>query len=151
MIVHFKSFVQVLMAVLALGIYSPEPACAAGTTAPGKTCCCTGSSACKSHTVQPCKESCTLADSRTLDKQIPAKPLLTVSYGDVLLYLIAPTRIKYPVFVAPDPQTDRQHLAAIWRQSAAGDASPLAHLNPPSRLLVSPCLRAAGRFVFEPF
>ncbi len=96
---HFKTFVQVLMAVLALGISIPEPACAAGTAQPGKTCCCSGSPTCKCHPGQPCKQSCTLVQVHALDKQLPGKPALAASYSDVLLYWIAPTTIKYLVLV----------------------------------------------------
>src|SRR5579871_3302457 len=96
MIVHFKTFIQVLMATLMLGVYCPQPACAAGTSEPGKTCCCTGSSVCDCHPDKPCKQSCTLVQVHTLDKQLPSKPTPTTCSGSVLLCLIAPTKISYP-------------------------------------------------------
>ncbi len=95
---HLKTFVLILMAVLALGVYSPQPACAAGTSEAGKTCCCTGSPVCKCHPDEPCKQSCTLVQVHTLDKQIPNKTAFTPS-GGILLYSIASTKIKYSVLV----------------------------------------------------
>jgi hypothetical protein len=100
--VHFKSFVQILMAVLALGIYIhiPEPACAAGTSEVGKTCCCTGSPVCKCHPDKPCKQSCTLVKVRApLDKQLPTRSLATASHGLVPLFAITLSKVTYAPIV----------------------------------------------------
>jgi len=120
--VHLKTFVQLLMALLALGISSPQPACAAGTSEVGKTCCCSDSPVCKCHPDQPCKQSCTLVQAHAFDRQIPNKTVLAASYGDVLLYLIAPTKINYPV------------LAPIARQRNLNLSPPFGG-NPPQAML----------------
>jgi hypothetical protein len=103
-VVHLKTFVQILMAVLALGVSSPEPACAAGTSEPGKTCCCTGAPVCNCHPDKPCKQSCALVQVHAFDKQIPNKTAFTPSYLGVLLFSIAPAKIKYPVLAPLAPQ-----------------------------------------------
>ena len=105
--VHFKTFVQVLMAVLALGVVNPQPACAAGTVEVGKTCCCTGSPVCKCHPDKPCKQSCTLAQVRIFDKQLPGRMVVASSpHGATLLFSTALTKIKYLVLVPVAHQRD---------------------------------------------
>src|SRR5260221_5045514 len=89
------------MAVLSLGTGNPQPACAAGTSEAGKTCCCTGNPICKCHPERPCKQSCTLARAQAFDKQIPARTAPAPSpQSDTLLFTIASTRIKY-LILAP--------------------------------------------------
>jgi hypothetical protein len=121
-VVHLKTFVQILMAVLALGIYSPEPACAAGTSEPGKMCCCTGDLVCKCHPDKPCKQTCALVQVHTFDKQIPNKTAFTPTYLGTLLCSIAPTKVKYPV------------LAPLARQRSV-NASPPFGGSPPQAML----------------
>jgi hypothetical protein len=104
---HFKTFVAILMAVLALGIWTPQPACAVGTSDVGKTCCCTESPIRKCQPDKPCNQSCTLAQVQTFDKQLPARTALGTSlYGGSLLFSIAPIKIKYLVFVPIAHQRD---------------------------------------------
>ena len=91
-----KTFIQILMAVLALGVSSPQPVCAAGTSEVGKTCCCTGSPVCKCQPDKPCKQSCTLVKVQAFDKQMPAR-LTFGSEANLLVFLSAPTTIKHPV------------------------------------------------------
>jgi hypothetical protein len=109
--VRFKIFIHFLMAGLALGICDPRPACAAGTFEAGKTCCCTGSPVCKCHPDKPCKQSCTLAQVRAFDKQMPARTAVALSpRGDTFLFSIAPTKVKYFVFV---PVVHRRDMDAL--------------------------------------
>lgn len=90
-----KAFVQILMAVLALGTYAPQPVCASGTSEAGKICCCTGSPVCKCHSDKPCKQSCALVKAQAFDKQIPARIVRTASpQSNALLYSISPTKVK---------------------------------------------------------
>jgi hypothetical protein len=95
---RFKSFVAILMAVLALGIWTPQTACAAGASEAGKSCCCTENPICKCQPDMPCKQSCTLAQVKTFDKQLPARTTLAPS-ARALLFLITPTKIKFLVTV----------------------------------------------------
>ena len=96
--VRFKTLVQVLMAVLALGIFDPHPACAAGTAEEGKSCCCTGTPVCQCHPDEPCKQLCALAQVQLFDKQLPAR--LTASpLGGTFLFSIPATKIKYLSFI----------------------------------------------------
>jgi hypothetical protein len=96
-----KTFIQILMAVLALGVSSPQPVCAAGASEAGKVCCCTGSPVCKCHPDKPCKQSCTLVKVQAFDKQISARlALMPGSEATLLFFWAVPTKIKYPV-VAP--------------------------------------------------
>ena len=111
MAVCFKTFIQILMTVLALGAFSPESACAAGASETGQTCCCTGSPICTSHSDQPCKQSCPLIRVQAFDKQVPARTALASSpRGNTLLFSIAPTKIKYFV---PIPIAHRWELNAL--------------------------------------
>ena len=102
MAVRFKTFGQILMIVLALGIGNPQPACAAGTTEAGKTCCCTGGPICKCHPDKPCKQSCTfVVQVQAFDKQMPARMALVPSpHGATLLFSIAPTQVRYFALVS---------------------------------------------------
>jgi hypothetical protein len=97
---HFRSFVQILLAVLALGVIDPSAACAAGTSETGKVCCCTHSPVCRCHAGTPCKKSCTLAQTQApLDKQLPRTALLATPHPFVFLFAIAWANVSYPVFV----------------------------------------------------
>ena len=101
MAVHFKTFVQILMAMLALGMINPQATCAAGTSEAGKTCCCTGSPVCKCHPDKPCKQSCTLAEVHAIDKQVPSRAVMAPSVGgDITLFSIVPTKVR-DLAVAP--------------------------------------------------
>jgi hypothetical protein len=121
-VVRLKTFVQILMAVLALGISSPQPACAAGTSEAGKTCCCTDVPVCKCHPDKPCEQSCTLAQTHAVDKQIATRTTLASSPCGNALFSIATAEIKYPVF-AP---------AALQRNL---NASPPFGGSPPQAML----------------
>jgi hypothetical protein len=107
---HFKRFVQILLAVLALGMIDPSVGCAAGTSETGKVCCCTHSSVCKCPAGTPCKKSCTLVQAQVpLDKQLPRAALLATPHHFVFLFAIAWANVSYPVFVPvihqPEPDT----------------------------------------------
>ncbi len=93
---HVKTFIQVLMTALAIGIYSPQATCVVATSDPGKSCCCTGSLICKCHPDKPCNQSCTLIQVQPLDSQIPARIMpLQSSCDSSLLCPILPTKVKY--------------------------------------------------------
>jgi hypothetical protein len=97
---HFKSFVQILMAVLALGMVDPQAACAAGMAEPGKICCCTHSPVRKCHAGTPCKKSCPLVQAQApLNKQLPRAALLATPHESAFLFAIAWANVSYPVFV----------------------------------------------------
>jgi hypothetical protein len=97
---RFKSFVQILLAVLALGMIDPSVGCAAGTSETGKVCCCTHSSVCKCHTGTPCKKSCTLVQAQApVDKQLPRAALVATPHPFVFLFAVAWANVSYPVFV----------------------------------------------------
>ncbi len=89
-VVRFKLFVQILMAVLALGICAPQSACAAGASTVKMTCCCTENSTCACQSDKPCKESCSLAPVHVFDKQMTARVGVTSSrHSNTFLYSIA--------------------------------------------------------------
>jgi hypothetical protein len=92
--VRFKVFSAILMAVLALGLGNPLTVGATGMSEAGKICCCTGNPICSCPPGQPCKPSCTLAQVQTSDKQIPARTALASLRGHVLLFSLAPAKIK---------------------------------------------------------
>jgi hypothetical protein len=122
-VARFKTFVQILMAVLALGICNPQAACAAGTSEAGKTCCCTESPTGKCQPDKPCKQSCTLIQVQAFDKQVPARMALApLPQGDAFLFSIAPTKVKYLVLV---PVAHRREL----------NASPPFGGSPPQAML----------------
>jgi len=94
---RFKTFVQILMAVLALGISLPQPACAVGKSEPGKACCCCADDqACASHSGTPCPNACALTTAQPLDKQAPGRMASVPSPGmGLLLFSIVPNRVNY--------------------------------------------------------
>jgi hypothetical protein len=93
---RFRSFVAILMAVLALGITLPQPACAAGTSKLAKPCCCAEGSACAGQPTMPCKESCILKTPQAPDKQVSVRGEFAPSSGNgTFLFSIVPTEIKY--------------------------------------------------------
>jgi hypothetical protein len=97
---HFKTFIQILMAVLALGMVDPQATCAAGASETGKVCCCTHSPVCRCHAGVPCKKSCTLVQAQApLNKQLPRAALLATPHESVFLFAIAWATVSYPVFV----------------------------------------------------
>jgi hypothetical protein len=110
-VVRLKACLQVLLAVLSLGIINPQPACAAGTSEPGMTCCCTGSPICQCHPNRPCKQSCALSQVQApLDKQLPTKAITAASATGLIAPLsIALTKVSYPSFA---PLVRRQDLNA---------------------------------------
>lgn len=123
MAVHFKTFVQILMAMLALGIVTPQPVCGAGTVEAVKTCCCNGSAADMCHSDQPCKSSCTRAQVQTFDKQLPARTVAASSvHGSTFLFSIMPTRVKYLV------------SAPVARQRGLDASPPFAGSPPQAKL-----------------
>jgi hypothetical protein len=114
---RFKTFVQILMAVLALGISNPQPACAAaGTSAgDGKHLLLHGkpglqmpSRAC------PGKQSCAFSPVQAFDKQMPARmAALRHPSRRHPLFSIAPARVKYFVLVPMAHRLGIERLIAI--------------------------------------
>jgi len=123
MTVRFKTFTQILMAVLALGMSSPQPVCAAGTSEVEKNCCCSGGPVCKCHPGTPTKQSCVSTPVQVFDKQLPGR-IASVSslHGNSLLFSIAPTEFKYLVLVSATRHRDL-------------DASPPFGSSPPQAML----------------
>jgi hypothetical protein len=123
-VLRFKSFVQILLAVLALGMADPSVACAAGSSETGKVCCCTHSPVCKCHAETPCKKSCTLAHAQApFDKQLSSKTaLVTAPHGFTFLFAITFVKVNYPAFV---PVIHQREL----------DASPPFGANPTQAVL----------------
>jgi hypothetical protein len=104
---RLKTFMQILMAVLTLGIGVPQSACVAGTTEAGMTCCCMESPISKCNPDKPCKQSCTLAQVQVFDKQLPTRMAFAPSaHGNFLLSPIAPTKIKYLALISVVHQRD---------------------------------------------
>ena len=95
-----KTFVQILMAVLALGICPSQPVCADATLEAGKTCCCTECPSCKLHHDPPCKQSCTLTQVQTFDKQLPSRTAFAPYSGSSFFFPAVPTKIKYLALVS---------------------------------------------------
>jgi hypothetical protein len=121
---RFKTCVAILMAVLALGFWTPQPACATGTPETAKTCCCAECPASKCPIDKPCNPSCTLAQAQAFDKQLPARMVLGKSLcGGLLLFSIAPIKTKYPVFVPDIRQRD------LNASPPFGEVSPQAMLR----------------------
>jgi hypothetical protein len=118
---RFKTFLAILMAVLALGISNPLPACAAaGTPQAESTCCCMGSPACKCH---PDKQSCARIPLQAFDKQMPGRMASAPSpHGATLLFSMAPATVKYFLLVS---------VAHRWGLNAS---SPFAN-SPPQAML----------------
>jgi hypothetical protein len=108
-VLRFKSFVQILLAVLALGTIDSSVACASGTSEKGKVCCCTHSASCKCHSGTPCKKSCTLAHAQApFDKQLSSKTALVTSpHGFIFLFAVTLAKVSYPVFVPVIHQRER--------------------------------------------
>ena len=117
-----RTFVQILMAVLALGVYAPQPVCASGSSEPGKICCCTGTPVCHCHPGTPCKKSCALVKVQALDKQVSNRVTFATSPGFTLLFAITRTRLIYPV------------LAPVFRPRES-DASPPFGGSPPQSVM----------------
>jgi len=99
MAVSFRTFVQILMAVLALGVWMPQSACAAGTTEEGKTCCCTQSPTCECPPAQPCKESCVLAQVQIFDKQLSGRNATAPTAPGYLHSAIASIKVGHSALV----------------------------------------------------
>jgi hypothetical protein len=95
-VARLRTFLQVLMAVMALGIYDPSMPCAAAAPMDGMSCCCVASPDCKCPSDSPCQQSCTSSQTSTIDKQLPTRP---VSLGATVLTSILWSRIEYPAFV----------------------------------------------------
>ena len=122
MAVRFKTFVQILMAVLALGMGYPQSACAAGTPEVGKACCCTDNLS-KCHSEKPCKPFCAHVQVQAIDKQLPARMALASSpHGNTLLFSITPTRVKHLVLVSVP------HRGALNVSPPFGGSPPQARL-----------------------
>lgn len=122
-VVRVKTFIQILMAVLSLGVSSPLPVCAAGMPETGMPCCCAVSSSCKCHSDEPCKTSCEVSQAQAFDKQLPARTAFKPFHnGCGLLFSIAPVTIKYLV---PAPVVSRRD----------SDASPPFCGGPPQAIL----------------
>jgi hypothetical protein len=101
-----KTFLQILMAVLALGVSNPQPPCAVGASEDGDRCCCPGSPVCKCHPDKPCEQSYNLAQAHAFDKQMPPRTTLAALSARVLLFSNPFATIKYPVFVPLARQRD---------------------------------------------
>ncbi len=119
---HFKTFMAILMAVLALGLGQPQTACAAGMSETAKSCCSTATTNCQDHPDQACHHACAVARAQSLDKQAPARTTLTSLHGIVFLFSFAPTPINHLV---PAAVAHRRELTA----------SPPFGGNPPQAML----------------
>jgi len=117
-----RTLLQILLAVLALGLYSPEPACALGASDHATTCCCTGNSAGKCHSSQPCQPACAFGQEHAPDKQVPARTasvpaaailaLFAFTSPDHSLFLSPVRELKaVPLFAASPPQS----RLCLWR------------------------------------
>jgi hypothetical protein len=98
----FKTFVQILMAVLSLGVSVPMPVCAADVSEHGQSCCEGKAPACAGHCGQPCQESCLSKIVQPLDKQVSVRTaaLVVVSNG-VCLFSAVPVVVKKVVCCSP--------------------------------------------------
>jgi hypothetical protein len=123
MAMRFRTFVQIVMAVLALGICTPQSVCATGTPEAGKTCCCTESPTCGCLPGKPCEQSCALAQVPIFDKQLPGRNTVApAAHGYFLLFTIAPIAISHPAFVC------------AFRQGHTNASSPFGGSPPQARL-----------------
>jgi hypothetical protein len=93
--VRIRAFFPVLMMVLALGFPSPPSVCTAGTLEPGLMCCCTGTPVCQCLPDRACKQSCTLNQVQSWDKQTPIRTAQFSGTSPVPLVVIVPTKLKY--------------------------------------------------------
>ena len=93
---RLKTFIAILMAVLAVGIPMPQSAFATATRDAGNTCCGSEGSTCKCPPAAPCSSSCSHVLVQISDKQLPAR---TTLHGGSLLFLLASIKIEYPAFV----------------------------------------------------
>jgi hypothetical protein len=94
---HFKSCIAVLMSVLAIGIWTPLPACAAIDQA--SPSCCSPEGQCHSQPNALCGQSCVLTHVPSSDLQAPSR----MAVGSAAPYLpltIAPVEIEFPAFVS---------------------------------------------------
>jgi hypothetical protein len=102
-----KTLLQIAMAILALGVYSPDSACASDSGTPVLGCCCGTDGACDCPVHTPDKSGCTVARSAALDKQLSARTVSTTSLRNAAcLFSIAPASIKYLAFVPQVPRRD---------------------------------------------
>ena len=123
MALRFRTFVQILMAVLALGFWTPQSVCMAATSDTGKTCCCTEASACGCLPDKSCELSCTLTQVPISDKDVTGQTAVApTAHSYSLLFAIAPVQITSPV------------LASALRKQNANASPPLGGSPPQSKL-----------------
>ena len=125
--VRVKTFINILMVVLALLTGMPQAACIGGTPDAVRNCCCTGEPVCKCQPEKPCLPACARAQDQASDMQAPARAargLFASDHG--LLFPIAPTKIRYfvlnPAVRRPDSNAappgsgaPPQALLCLWR------------------------------------
>ena len=99
-LVRMKAFLQILMAILALGLPSPQPACAAANSPSAGASPCAECACCKLPHGQPCQQSYTATQVQTLDKLLPSRTSLEKHSGAYFLFSIASVKIKYPVLAS---------------------------------------------------
>jgi hypothetical protein len=95
-VVHARTFIQILMAVLVFGLGVPQPVCAAVMPDACKCCCCLDGQMGKCQSEKACKQSCARVQTQTVDQQAPVRPLRAPDAASLaLLFSIAPTEINY--------------------------------------------------------
>jgi len=93
MVIHLRTFLQVLMAVLSLSVGLPQSACV--TAALEKSCCKPGA-VCQCHTDDQGQPACSLAPTPISDKQLPTRTVPVVAtHAPSFLFAIAPAPLKF--------------------------------------------------------
>jgi hypothetical protein len=96
-ITRWQTFVQVLMALLALGVLDPVPgACAALNPDSGKASCCASTACCACHDKTPCRSACSGAPVHNFDKQVAARlTTAKTTAGSVALFSLPATEAVF--------------------------------------------------------
>jgi hypothetical protein len=98
---HCNNFVAILIAVLTLGVGTPQTLCAAAVPSPAACCCCSESCGASCQPEKPCPSSCKAAQVQTFDQQLPGRALTGASIpGAHLLFLLTGVKVTYPAFVS---------------------------------------------------
>jgi len=104
---HLRIFLQVLMAVLALGLGLPPSACAAAATGVEKSCCCLPGVPCQCPLDSNDQPSCSLAPTPVSDKQLSTRTVpVVVTHAPSFLFSIAPATLKFPDLLSLSRQRD---------------------------------------------
>lgn len=121
---RLRSFIAVLMAILALGFGTPVPSCAATHLTPTSSCscCCCSEFSAKYAPKVPCKQSCSLVYVQGADKQLPARPA-TEPTAKSQLFAFAPVEITYPT------------VLSVLRIRSINFSPPFGSSSPPQAVL----------------